>query len=159
MLRRYRRGRGGEGAVWGGGGSGVTKTILATLTIAMLTPVTARAAVVVEPAQTAGASTDSFSLAALVDGTDHVLASVDDRVHIPPDPLGDGAVAFPGSGVPASNTIRSTGSDATYGSANDAGREPLPEPATWLMMILGFFGLSFAVRRRSAATGDRVRFS
>jgi hypothetical protein len=47
----------------------------------------------------------------------------------------------------------------------DASGDHLPEPATWAMMILGFFGLSFAVRGRGRSRGDkrksraRVRYS
>ncbi|MBN8808843.1 MAG: PEP-CTERM sorting domain-containing protein [Sphingomonas sp.] len=44
--------------------------------------------------------------------------------------------------------------------ARDASREHLPEPATWAMMILGFFGLSFAVRGRTTRKPRaRVRYS
>ena len=35
----------------------------------------------------------------------------------------------------------------------------LPEPAIWGMMLFGFFGLSFAVRRRDIQPKARVRFS
>ena len=35
----------------------------------------------------------------------------------------------------------------------------LPEPAIWAMMLFGFFGLSFAVRRRDGGPRSRVRFS
>lgn len=46
---------------------------------------------------------------------------------------------------------------ATVQSDNTAVR--LPETATWAMMILGFFGLTFAVRRRGDRSMPRVRFS
>jgi hypothetical protein len=35
----------------------------------------------------------------------------------------------------------------------------LPEPTTWLMIFFGFFGLSFAVRRRDRGSRTRVRFT
>jgi hypothetical protein len=42
----------------------------------------------------------------------------------------------------------------------DRSGEHLPEPATWAMMILGFFGLSFAVRGRGGRkTKMRVRYN
>ena len=50
--------------------------------------------------------------------------------------------------------------DGAY-ATRDARGGHLPEPATWAMMILGFFGLSFAVRRRGsrATRMPRVRFA
>lgn len=47
-----------------------------------------------------------------------------------------------------------------YGAALDSVRvTAVPEPAIWAMMLFGFFGLSFAVRRRDTNTKARVRFT
>jgi hypothetical protein len=35
----------------------------------------------------------------------------------------------------------------------------VPEPATWLTLIMGFFGLGFAMRKRKASPSFRVRFA
>lgn len=40
----------------------------------------------------------------------------------------------------------------------DADVAAVPEPATWAMMLFGFSGLRYVLRRR-AATGPRVRFA
>ena len=157
MLGRHCSSRGGKDAVRDRGNLAVTKIVLVALTIAMLAPGTAQGAVVVvPPSATAG---DEFSLPVLIDGTNHILTSVDEQPRQPADPFGSGAVAFEPADIaakPASSMVRTR---TIYGAADAAAQEPLPETTTWLMMILGFFGLSFAVRRRSSVSGDRVRFS
>lgn len=51
------------------------------------------------------------------------------------------------------------------GAANRAGSAvgrpttPLPEPATWAMMLLGFGGIGFAMRKRNHSPQARVRFA
>ena len=123
----------------------------------MLAPAAAQSSVVVAPSPaTAG---DGFSLPVLIDGTNYILTSVDEQAQQPEDPFGTGAVAFAPADITASPAGSMARSKAIYGKADAATQEPLPEPTTWLMMILGFFGLSFAVRRRSSISGDRVRFS
>ncbi len=37
--------------------------------------------------------------------------------------------------------------------------QAVPEPATWMMMILGMLGVGFAMRRRPAEPAMRIRFS
>lgn len=37
--------------------------------------------------------------------------------------------------------------------------QAVPEPATWMMMILGLLGVGFAMRRRPAEPAMRIRFS
>ena len=132
----------------------MAKAFVAVLTIASLATTAQGAVIDARPAPS-----DGFDLASLVDGADHVLASVEAAPRAPGDPFGSGAVAFAGGDAATRRAQPAARSDAAYRNADAAVREPLPEPATWLMMILGFFGLSFAVRRRSGGTGERVRFS
>ncbi len=169
----------------GGGGLVVKQGLVAALAIATLAPNAARAAVLAAPTATmpgeeagsrqaasgsrpvmalsrigAGAeadtTVDAFDLGELLDGVGKVLASVDDPLP-PSNPLLSGPAVGGGAGHSASAPARVR---VAYDAADaDAVTDPIPEPATWLMMILGFFGLSFAVRRRSAAAGTRVRFS
>lgn len=134
----------------------MTKSVLVALALVSFVPVTAQGATVIVPAP--AARMDDFSMPVLVDGVDHVLASVDDRPPPIADPFGGGAAAFASADI-AARGVGVAMRDMTANGTADPAREPLPEPATWLMMILGFFGLSFAVRRRSIGTGDRVRFS
>jgi hypothetical protein len=55
--------------------------------------------------------------------------------------------------------------DINAASGNDYGLDAIsvtqavPEPTTWLMMILGFFGLSFAIRRGGSERKTRMRFA
>ena len=136
----------------------MTKAVFAALTLVSLAPGAAQGAVVVAAPPPPSADADGFDLAALVDGADHVLASVDAQANAPSDPFGAGAIAF-AAGDTGRRAMPAARDQAAHAANYDAVQEPLPEPATWLMMILGFFGLSFAVRRRAASTGDRVRFS
>lgn len=162
----------------------MTKIVLAALAIGALAPSAAQGGTVVASARNLDGATASrpstesaavvalsdigqlgahtapvpmgFSLTGLTEGVDRVLSSVDDDALEELDPFGDGTGAFAGMTVRRAGLM--TPPAAAYDSA-DVTTEPLPEPATWLMMILGFFGLSFAVRRRATSSGDRVRFS
>lgn len=49
-------------------------------------------------------------------------------------------------------------SDPNTLEADDDALPTVPEPATWLMMILGMIGVGFAIRRRPAEEGARIRF-
>lgn len=169
------------------GGLVVTKSVLAALALAALAPAAAQGGAVIALAQDLGGpmatrppsidamavvaladigrlgarpatTSERFSLGRLIDGVDRVLASVGDASREPPNPFGDEAAVFALADTSAHRAGAATRLSAAYDAA-DAGTESLPEPATWLMMILGFFGLSFAVRRRATSSGDRVRFS
>lgn len=61
----------------------------------------------------------------------------------------------------AQTTLSFASADAgAYGPALDAVTvSAIPEPAIWAMMLFGFFGLSFAVRRRDPRPTARVRFT
>lgn len=52
-------------------------------------------------------------------------------------------------GVGAQKQFRITGIDDSGGGGSGG---PVPEPATWAMMIMGFFGLGSMMRRRRLAT-------
>lgn len=61
----------------------------------------------------------------------------------------------------AMTTLSFASADAgAYGPALDSVNvSAIPEPAIWAMMLFGFFGLSFAVRRRDTLPSARVRFT
>jgi hypothetical protein len=79
----------------------------------------------------------------------------------PPRPAGPGFNVFQG-GIPVSETapfsmtmtadilLAANTQLLNYGQAIQAA---VPEPSTWVMMLLGFAGLGFAFRRRRAAIG------
>lgn len=142
----------------GVGGQAVKRVAVAALAIAALAPGRAWAAVVM----TAPAA-QPFDLTELLDGTGRVLASVGDDVAGGPRgllPTQDGPAALGLSETGARRADAAARVNAAYAAANAASlTDPIPEPTTWLMMILGFFGLSFAVRRRGQGSGTRVRFS
>lgn len=62
-----------------------------------------------------------------------------------------GIVGAPNSTTPANASF--TG-NLSFASVNSA----VPEPATWAMMMLGFGGMGFAMRRRNR-TSARIRFA
>lgn len=56
---------------------------------------------------------------------------------------------YPGWALTTANATMTVTSDAT---------SPVPEPATWAMLMFGFGGLGYAMRRREK-TGVRIRFA
>jgi hypothetical protein len=83
--------------------------------------------------------------------------------------LADGArlhnsllIEFTGTGNVTAFRGIGTGSSTVNLTPNRAGAPPIsapvPEPATWAMMMLGFGGLGYTLRRKSA-TGPRIRFA
>jgi hypothetical protein len=67
--------------------------------------------------------------------------------------LGAGAddLAAQMKAVGAKNILVVTGADGALSAAMGLTGPAVPEPATWAMMILGFFGLGATLRRRKAA--------
>jgi hypothetical protein len=69
-------------------------------------------------------------------------------------PGGNGVITLSGGGVPAGqHTLSYTATNTsnvlgTYSGTFNFGTAPLPEPATWGLMLLGFFGMGMALRRR-----------
>ncbi len=110
-------------------------------------------------------SMDQFNLFELLDAANNVIYSVDGHT------LKDLAAPQPGN---INRVITFTFDDLVTQSGVTFARlsstqnafeidnfnvQAVPEPATWLMMILGFFGLSFAMRSRKAQSSLRVRYT
>jgi hypothetical protein len=59
-----------------------------------------------------------------------------------------------------STLTNSAGGEEKYTAFNlRSPTTPLPEPATWLMMMVGFAGIGLTMRKRDGAQQSRVRFS
>lgn len=65
--------------------------------------------------------------------------------------LGDGDVADQMNALGATDVMMVANEGASAAAALGVSIAPVPEPATWAMMILGFFGLGAVLRRRQAA--------
>ena len=55
-------------------------------------------------------------------------------------------------------SLLSAGAPLATGSGSFTIAAPVPEPATWGMLLLGFAGIGATMRRRSAVRGTRIRF-
>lgn len=68
--------------------------------------------------------------------------------------LPGGGSLLPGGGIPGGGTGGGGGGGGNGGGGNDGGGGGggggVPEPSTWAMLILGFFGTAAALRRRKA---------
>lgn len=56
-------------------------------------------------------------------------------------------------------TFSNTPSIDAFESANFSITAPVPEPATWALMLVGFGGIGFAMRRRKSKVATSVRFA
>jgi hypothetical protein len=71
-------------------------------------------------------------------------------------PGGNGTVTLADSGTPHTLTytvVNTSNVLGTYGGTFNFATAPVPEPATWAMMLLGFGGIGMAMRRRRKASG------
>ena len=64
--------------------------------------------------------------------------------------LGDGGVADQMNALGATDVMLVANEGGSAAAALGVSIAPVPEPATWAMMILGFFGLGAVLRRRKA---------
>lgn len=112
-------------------------------------------------------SVDQFNLFQLLDAANNVLFEIRGN-----DPLvRDLAAPQPGNVnrvVTFSITDEATRNAVTTARFNSSRNafevdnvaiQAVPEPATWMMMILGLLGVGFAMRRRPAEPAMRIRFS
>lgn len=70
----------------------------------------------------------------------------------PGDPGTPGGPGDPGPGDPGPGGPDNPGLPGPPPGLLDPGGAPVPEPATWAMMLLGFFAIGTAIRRRHACT-------
>jgi choice-of-anchor C domain-containing protein len=65
--------------------------------------------------------------------------------------------SFTATGAQTTLSFAGDGSDGAYGAVLDAVQviAPVPEPATWAMMLFGFGAIGFAMRRRKDPKGVR----
>ena len=91
--------------------------------------------------------TDATSLAKFLDTSFSGYISVDDPFSSTIQVNGSPTSLF-GSAI----TIASKSVTGTVNYTYTTGRSAVPEPATWAMMLVGFGGIGYAVRRRSRAT-------
>lgn len=112
-------------------------------------------------------STDQFNTLELLDSSNNVIFSI-----LGSSPLvRDLSAAQPGN---VNRVVTFTFSDLATQTAVKAMRfssslnafevdnvsvRAVPEPSTWLLMILGMLGIGFAMRRRPAEEGQRIRFA
>jgi hypothetical protein len=70
-------------------------------------------------------------------------------------------VNFAGTNGSLINTVSFSNNPATdaFESANFSVTAPVPEPATWAMMLVGFGGIGFAMRRRKSKVTTNVAFA
>jgi len=61
-------------------------------------------------------------------------------------------LAATGHSIVVQGTVGTGGSGSYSGNFNITNSGGVPEPATWAMMLLGFGGIGFSVRRRRLAT-------
>lgn len=110
-------------------------------------------------------SMDIFNVFELLDAADNVLFSIDgqavkNNMAAPPGNV-NGVVTF----TITDGATQSAISKARFSSRLNAFEidnvaiQAVPEPGTWLMMILGMLGVGFAMRRRPAEPAMRIRFS
>jgi hypothetical protein len=69
------------------------------------------------------------------------------------------AYSFVANGTPTTMVFADLDGGAQASALVPVTVAELPEPAIWAMMVFGFFGLSFAVRRRDIRPKSRVRFT
>ena len=70
-------------------------------------------------------------------------------------------VRFQGTDNTTINSVSFTNRPSTdaFESTNFSVTAPVPEPATWAMMLVGFGGIGFAMRRRKSKVATRVSFA
>lgn len=110
-------------------------------------------------------SMDIFNTFELIDAANNVLFTINGQQ------VKDLTVPAPGN---VNRVVTFTITDAATQAAVTAARfqsslnafevdnvaiQAVPEPATWMMMILGMIGVGFAMRRRPAEPAMRIRFS
>lgn len=110
-------------------------------------------------------SMDSFNILELLDSSNAVIFSItgqDVKVLNAPQPTNVNRVVkftfTDGATQSAVAAVRLKASKNAFEIDNFA-VGAVPEPTTWLMMILGFFGLSYALRSRNAQSTVRVRYT
>lgn len=113
-------------------------------------------------------SIDQYNLLELLDAADNVLFSINGlelRDGANPQPPAIGDVNRIATFTFTDTATQSALSKVRFSSSRNAFEidnilvRAVPEPATWLMMILGFLGVGFALRRSSPARAPRIRFS
>lgn len=111
-------------------------------------------------------SIDQFNTFSLRDALDNVLFSIDGLQlrTLNPMPFGVGdlnrVVTFTITDLPTQTAITQARLDSTRDAfeIDNFGVQGVPEPATWLMMMLGFGAIGFTLRRRPSQPKVRVRF-
>lgn len=111
-------------------------------------------------------SVDSYNILEVLDASDNILGSVTGAQVIGPGVFGttsrfvtlslsDGA-----EGLAAKLRLRSNNGQADTNAfeIDNVSIQAVPEPATWMMLILGMLGVGFAMRRRTSEPTVRIRY-
>lgn len=110
-------------------------------------------------------SADQFNLFELLDAANNVLFSIrGDQIGNLADPHPQATnrlVTFNITDAPTQAAIASARFSSRFNAfeVDNIAIRAVPEPGTWLMMILGMLGVGFAMRRRPAEEGARIRFA
>lgn len=110
-------------------------------------------------------SMDSFNILELLDSSNAVIFSItgqDVKVLNAPQPTNvNRVVKFTFTDAATQSAVAAVRLKASQNAfeIDNFAIGAVPEPTTWLMMILGFFGLSYALRSRNAQSTVRVRYT
>ena len=112
-------------------------------------------------------SIDQFNIFQILDAANNVLFAIDgfQLRNLNPQPSGVGNVnrvvkfAFTDAATQSAVAAVRLRANRNAFEIDNFAVGGVPEPTTWLMMILGFFGLSYALRSRNAQSTVRVRYT